>query len=108
MEMIDSYEAGVLTQEGREGYARSLFDPAKVMIRIKQAASIGLSNVRIFQEVPADLSETAAARNLVSRLQALGYVAIWEESAQREKDGKRETGRFLRYQELIVAWGAVS
>ena len=108
MEMVDAYEAGVLTQQGREGYARSLFDPAKVMHRIRQAASIGLSNVRIFQEVPADLSETVAARNLVGRLQALGYTAIWEESAQREKDGKRETGRFLRYQELIVGWGPVT
>ncbi|MBB4305522.1 hypothetical protein GGD81_004602 [Rhodobium orientis] len=104
MEMIDAYQAGLLTQEGREAYARSLFDPAKVMLRIKQAAAIGRNEVRIFQEVPVSLAETIAARNLVAQLQHRGFTVAWEDAAHREKDGKRETGRFLQFRELLIGW----
>ncbi|WP_316859769.1 hypothetical protein [uncultured Cohaesibacter sp.] len=93
-----------LSQETSEQLAASYFNWETVNEAIMQATSLGKDYVRIFQQVPINLSGTQAARDLTRQLSHLDYQWFWDEAVQGEKYEKRETARFERYCELVIYW----
>lgn len=104
MTFIRARDADDLSRKARQHYAQTLFRFEAIAERIKQAASIGRHEVRIFQTLPVDLEDTPAANKLIKKLKALGYEIFWEQAAQPEVFQKRQTLRFMQYRELIIRW----
>ncbi|MEM5585224.1 hypothetical protein WNZ15_22400 [Roseibium sp. AS2] len=105
MKLMDARRANSLSHTARETHARELFNPETIAGEIERAVSLGKTEIRMFQKVPVDLKETEAAQALTAKLAALGYAISWEQAAQKEEFGKRETMRFFQYRELVIAWG---
>lgn len=91
-------------EQAREVYARQVFDPERIDKGIKDAAAYGLNSLRLHQGRPVSLNMTMMAMGLVQRLTAQGYRVTWQPAAQPELVGKRNTGRYIDYVELVIEW----
>lgn len=88
----------------RESYARDVFDPYIIALRIRTAARQGAQNVQIAQEKPVDLSETQAAADLLAFLVRLHYETGWTEVRRIEAGPRGVPAREFHYRELLVSW----
>jgi len=83
----------------RERQARALFDIPTVSQHISKAAVAGLGRLRLRQEQPIRLADTAPASRLVTWLARSRFNYRWYETARRI--GPDE---LASYCELIIEW----
>lgn len=97
-----------LAQDRREVYAREIFEYETVTSLIIAAATMGESYVRINQNMPVYLNGMKATRLLVAALQEADYKIEWVTASQPEKCNGRETGGFIKYEEMRISWDKVN
>ncbi|CDX21390.1 conserved hypothetical protein [Mesorhizobium plurifarium] len=83
-------------------YADKLFKPATIAATIDVRAKNGYRQYRVVQQLPFDLSETAAARALEEWLDQEQFHYIWRET-YLEHDALRPVFGF-KYPELEISW----
>jgi len=66
-----------LTAKARDRHARELFDLTRVRQAIENRATEGYRDLRLVQEHPFDLSQSAPARQLEDWLEANQYRYAW-------------------------------
>lgn len=107
MSFATAKELKRLAIERRDKYASKVFEYEAVKLAMTKAASAGAVYYQIKQEIPANLQEFEATKQLIEKLKDSGYKLEWIESVQHEKIEGRPTGAFIRYDELRISWGKV-
>lgn len=86
----------------RKTYANRLFKPATIATAIDEAAKRGHRSYRVVQELPFDLSETAAAQALEVWLDGEEFHYVWRPTFI-ERDAFRPP-IVSEYPELEISW----
>ncbi|RWE19630.1 MULTISPECIES: hypothetical protein [unclassified Mesorhizobium] len=86
----------------RKFYATQLFKPATIAKAIDEAATQGHRHYRVVQDLPFDLSETAAAQELEIWLDSEQFHYIWRPTLI-EQDPLR-IATVTEYPELEISW----
>jgi hypothetical protein len=103
MDIKDAITLKQWSRQAREDYAEEVFDVHVVASKIRRAAKLGRTSVRIPQDRALDLSGTTAASLLVLHLESLGFATSWEDA--RKVDASRsESVLESTYCELVVEW----
>jgi hypothetical protein len=90
------------TQASRHDYAHMLFNIQRIQDFIKNKASDGHCQLRIFQSHPHELKDEIATQALLQWLDENGFHYSWEETfIQADKLRPRTYGR---YHELVINW----
>jgi len=90
-----------LVAQTREGYAREVFDIAKVGAAMKERATKGFDWVQIQQSKPIRLQGTRAASKLIAWLASGACRIDWKEMPAREGD---PISPQYQYSELCIYW----
>ncbi|MGV2114600.1 hypothetical protein ACQZ46_25535 [Agrobacterium salinitolerans] len=86
----------------RAKYAKKLFNPATIATAIDAVAVEGHRQYRVVQELPFDLSGTAAARALEAWLDQEQFIYTWR-PRYLEQDAFRPS-IVTEHPELVISW----
>lgn len=100
--MTRSETTYLLTDRAREKYAVKLFTIGTVATQIDVLARQGYRTLRIKQELPFDLSDSEAAKTLVTWLEKEHFRPCWR-PAHAEPDPLRPAEP-TEYPELVIHW----
>lgn len=100
--MRHSENAYLVTSKARRQYAEELFNVTTIAVVIDELASHGHRRYRVIQEMPFDLSETAAAKELEAWLEQEDYLHFWRLAL--EPGDPHRPGLSSDYQELEIRW----
>ncbi|CVI17422.1 conserved hypothetical protein [Agrobacterium fabacearum CFBP 5771] len=92
----------MMAERYRNRYAKKLFNPATIATAIDAVAMEGHRQYRVVQELPFDLSNTVAAKNLEIWLKEESFEFAWR-PCFLEQDAFRPEIR-TEYAEMLVFW----
>jgi hypothetical protein len=92
----------LMAMNRRNKYAQTLFNPATIATAIDAVAMEGHRQYRVVQELPFDLSETAAAHMLEEWLKEQKFTYTWR-PRYLEQDPFRPS-ILTEYLELCISW----
>ena len=92
------------TKRNKEQLAERIFNIESVEHAIHQRCLSGFGELRIFQDVPVDFSQTLSAQTLIAHLLKQGFETEWLDASEKETHKRRETGRNVLFRELLISW----
>lgn len=92
-----------ITREALARQAQTLLDLDTVLTMATKAASEGASKLRLTLEVPGNLKDTEAAKNMQAILEREGFKVSWETRLIPAK--ANSSGADINISEPVIHWG---
>ena len=100
--MKTAEEMSALSNQQRNEIAKQLFDTQNTFEKITERADSGFRLLRLEQETPLDLSNIAAALELIKSLQKVGYEVAWRRAIWPCEPTRPYAA--IEYVELEIRW----